>query len=256
MVATPDVTNVNVDPATDSEADVAMSDRVADELATLGCAVVESHLAQRRLVCGQCSGLSLRMPEPDGAERINSRAALPYQVSRRDPLGRAIGKTNTHVVDATAGLGGDTLLLSMMGLHVVAIEQSPILFVILRDRIDNMLTVEQRSRVRLCFGDSQLLLPTLPPPVDVVYLDPMFPPRRKTSALPKKELMELRELAAKPASGSELLNTALGVAVNRVVVKRLPESEPIGRAPDWQHQGKTVRYDVYASQSAARERHQ
>lgn len=225
-----------------------MSEDVTRELAALGCCAVSVDRASRKIVCSHDSGLSLCTTGPNGSERINSRAPLPYQVSRRDPLGRAIGKGNTQVVDATAGLGGDTLLMLMMGLHVVAIEQSPILYVLLKDRLETMLSAERFGRAQLRCADSNLELTSLSAAPDVVYLDPMFPPRRKTSALPKKELMELRQLAAQPQSGVKLLDTALGVASNRVVVKRLPESEPIAAAPDWHHEGKTVRYDVYRCQ--------
>lgn len=250
MAATTPEVSLCVIPASASERDVTLSDAVTRELAALGCCTVSVDRASRKLVCSHELGLSLRTTGPGGSERINSRAPLPYQVSRRDPLGRAIGKGNTQVVDATAGLGGDTLLMLMMGLHVVAIEQSPILYVLLRDRLDTVLSAEQRSRAQLHCGDSNNALTTLSTTPEVVYLDPMFPPRRKTSALPKKELMELRELAAEPQSGVKLLDTALGVAGNRVVVKRLPESEPIAAVPDWHHAGKTVRYDVYRCQTS------
>ena len=81
--------------------------------------------------------------------------------------------------------------------------------------------------------------------VDVVYLDPMFPERRK-SAQVKKELQMLQMLATCEPSPEHLLTAALATAAKRVVVKR-PRRAPCftTRSPSHSLSGKTIRFDVY-----------
>jgi len=244
------VPGIAVAAASDCSADRAFADVTARRLISLNFPLVDAEQADRFLVCSAATGLSLRSGSIDGVQHIASRVPGPYRVGRRDPLGRAIGRHTTAVVDATAGLGGDMVLMLTMGVRVIGIEQSPLLFVLLSDRLDNASGGIAPQRFDLHCADSNLFLDQLVPAPQVIYLDPMFPARRKTSALPKKELVELRSLAARPESATALLSTARRVARSRVVVKRLPESAPIAEQPDWSHEAKTVRYDVYRAKDA------
>ena len=79
---------------------------------------------------------------------------------------------------------------------------------------------------------------------DVVYLDPMFPPKQK-SALVKKEMRILRQLVGDDADAGELFELACALARQRVVVKRLRHAEPLAPNPTHSHRDKTTRYDVY-----------
>lgn len=79
---------------------------------------------------------------------------------------------------------------------------------------------------------------------DVVYLDPMFPPRNKT-ALPARPLQVLREIVGEDApDASELLALARRSALGRVVMKQRAHAPAVGE-PDWRVAGRTVRFDVY-----------
>ena len=55
-------------------------------------------------------------------------------------------------------------------------------------------------------------------PVDVIYLDPMFPGEGRT-ALPKRELQLLRELTGDDEGGAQLLALARTRARRRVVMQ-------------------------------------
>ena len=79
---------------------------------------------------------------------------------------------------------------------------------------------------------------------DVIYLDPMFPGRRK-KALPNKRMQYLNMLLgeSEPFDAS-LLELARQRARNRVVLKRRLK-DPELLAPDWALKGRSVRYDVY-----------
>jgi len=192
-------------------------------------------------------GLELRSGGIGGSIRIG--AALPERrkVSRSDPLGRALGTSCRSVVDATAGIGTDSLGMVQMGYEVTAIESVPLIAVLLADRLSRSGRVAASVPVHV--GNANIILGELESAPDAVYLDPMFPGRRRASALPRKELVALAELTD-PVDGDEsvarsLLDTALLTATNRVVVKRLPESPELKAGPNHSLGGKTVRYDVY-----------
>lgn len=187
-------------------------------------------------------GLVLRDPlEPKGviSTAFDSKR---WHISRRNPLGRAIGRGIERVVDATAGLGGDSALLVRMGYRVVAIERSPILGAML---IAGVSGTKWNQRVSVEIGDSQSLLATLDPSPEVVYLDPMYPQKRRSSALSKRSLRVLRVLVGDDQDADQLFGAARAVADRRVVVKRPIHAPPLCREPDFSHQGKMARYDVY-----------
>lgn len=166
----------------------------------------------------------------------------PPGLSRRQPLLRALGRGARQVVDATAGLGGDACLLAWAGLEVLALERSPVVAALLADALEN--APAGAPRPALLPGDARELLPALSPAPGVVYLDPMFPPRRRDSALARKAPRALRRVVGEDPDAGELLAVARRCATARVVVKRPPEAEPLA-PPDIQYRGKLARYDVY-----------
>jgi len=83
------------------------------------------------------------------------------------------------------------------------------------------------------------------PAVDVVYLDPMFPPRDK-SALVKKEMRAFHDVVGSDDDADALLAPALKLAQKRVVVKRPGYAGFLaGVAPTMAVTGKNNRFDVY-----------
>jgi 16S rRNA (guanine1516-N2)-methyltransferase len=93
-------------------------------------------------------------------------------------------------------------------------------------------------------GDAIELIQNYTP--DVIYLDPMFSARRKSSALPKKPAQVLQALAV--AGGEAKLLAAARRSVGRVVVKRPQDGPPIEADPTLVFSGRLVRYDVYLQQ--------
>ena len=94
-------------------------------------------------------------------------------------------------------------------------------------------------------GDSTELLKVMQPP-DVIYIDPMLPPRKKGSHV-KEEMRVLQMLLGNDAESPELFPVAQSVARKRVVVKRPLKAKPIVsfRKPGLVLKGKTTRFDVY-----------
>jgi 16S rRNA (guanine1516-N2)-methyltransferase len=174
---------------------------------------------------------------------------------RRQALARAVGLKRgwqPAVIDATAGLGRDGFILACLGCRVHMLERSPILAVLLEDALQRLQKSKQiteiiRKRLHFTATDSMDFLQKLRQEdyPDVVYLDPMYPERTKSS-LVKKEMRILRGLAGDDKDAAKLLTTSLGCARNRVVVKR-PRLAPIlgSCSPSHQITGKTSRFDVY-----------
>jgi len=193
---------------------------------------------------------------PVYADFVTGKAAYrrAQGIGKKQPIAKAVGvKPNTFpsMIDATAGLGQDALLLATLGCQVRLIERSPIIAALLSDALQRALadvaTAEIAQRMRLIqadAGDFLGNLDTLEQP-DVIYLDPMFPKRNK-SALVKKEMQLFQLLLDSNDSGDDLLAIALNHAKQRVVVKR-PSKAPYlaGIKPNLQFNAGKIRFDVY-----------
>lgn len=152
-----------------------------------------------------------------------------------------------RVVDATAGLGEDALLLAAAGHTVQLFEQNPVIAAMLRDALSRAARepalAEIVGRMTLTEGDSVQELRRIAPP-DAVVLDPMFPERRKSGLIGKK-LQLLQVLEAPCADEQALLQAAIDAQPGRIVIKR-PLKGPFlaGRRPGYSLTGKAIRYDV------------
>jgi len=174
---------------------------------------------------------------------------------RSQALARAIGlKKRWHpaVIDATAGLGRDAFILAHLGCLVHMIERSPILAALLEDGLQRAVEAEitakiVRNRLYLTHADSRVVLQKLTQDElpDVIYLDPMYPERTKSSMV-KKEMRILREVAGDDKDAAALLKIAMERTRNRVVVKRPRLAPPLkDMLPSHEISGKTSRFDVY-----------
>lgn len=156
------------------------------------------------------------------------------------------------VLDATAGLGQDAFILASAGCQVTLIERSAILHALLADGLrrgiasENARVAASAARMVLVHGDSaNLSSDQVAQKPEVVYLDPMFPERRK-SAKVKKNMFLLQQLLDDDVASADLLHNALQLAQKRVVVKRPRHADFLeGRRPSHQLVGKTSRFDVY-----------
>ncbi len=179
---------------------------------------------------------------------------------RGQPLAKAVGLkggANPTIIDATAGLGRDAFVMASLGAQVMLIERSPIIAALLEDGLgrashDIELKTIVTDRMNLVTADAIKWLADLPTEnhPDVVYMDPMYPHRNK-SALVKKEMRVLRQLAGDDEDASQLLHAALTCAKRRVTVKR-PRTAPIlsgkilnNRKPNGTVESKNTRYDIY-----------
>jgi 16S rRNA (guanine1516-N2)-methyltransferase len=188
-------------------------------------------------------GLSVDIEPRNGEQRS-------YPAPKQGALAQAIGRKTKTIVDATTGWGQDSLCLSRMGYDVSCIERSPVMAELLADAFKRLEQQDWMQRLalstpKLCMGNAIELLATLSTPPDCIYLDPMFPPKRKKSALAKKEMMVLRDLLGNDADKEQLFTAALQATGKRVVVKSPDYAEPLGGKPTESFSGKLLRYDVY-----------
>ena len=154
------------------------------------------------------------------------------------------------ILDATAGLGRDAFLLAQLGCSVTLIERHPLIGALLADgRGRALLDLEvgpiiQRMHLRL--GNAIELIKDWPDePPQVIYLDPMFPHREKSS-LVKKEMRVFRPLVGDDDDAPQLLQSALELATHRVVIKRPRKAPSVGgKPPGYVLEGKSCRYDIY-----------
>ncbi len=165
-------------------------------------------------------------------------------------LAQALGRKTRTVVDATTGWAQDSLHIFRMGYELLCIERSPVMAELLVDGFARLAQLDWMQRLklespRLLQGNAIDLLANLETPPDCIYLDPMFPPKRKKSALAKKSMMILRDLLGDDQDKEQLFEAALKAAGKRVVVKSPDYAEPLGGKPSQSFQGKLLRYDVY-----------
>ncbi len=160
------------------------------------------------------------------------------------------------VLDATAGLGGDSIQLASWGFDVVACERNEKVFKLIQDGVSRLQLASQinanlkvaAANLKVVNADSLKLMSEVT--ADVIYLDPMYPDL-KSSALPKKEMQLLRKLFTDVDPEREtldLLTQALKFAKMRVVLKR-PPAAPILEKPSHSLEGKAVRFDIYITKN-------
>ncbi len=176
----------------------------------------------------------------------------PQGRRKNQPLARALGRREgsspLRVLDATAGLGQDSFLIAALGHEVFAVERSPVVAALLREGLAQAAATSPEivARISLLETDArELTQKSVTPLWDVVYLDPMFPPRGK-SAREKKAMRILRRIVGEDLDAAELFAMACTMATKRVVVKRPTHAPPLAPHPVTAHAAKGIRYDVYS----------
>ncbi|WP_113907555.1 class I SAM-dependent methyltransferase [Aliidiomarina celeris] len=177
---------------------------------------------------------------------------------KQEAVVRAVGVAKGYrpkVLDATAGLGRDGMMLAHAGCTVALLERQPAVYALLRYAVEQ---AQQDERIGAWVTERVTVLPfgsllaegSLRADIvewapEAIYLDPMFPERGKTAAV-KKDMQMLQQLVGADSDADGLLPAALALASYRVVVKR-PASAPYlaGQKPTSQVVTKKHRFDLY-----------
>ena len=151
------------------------------------------------------------------------------------------------VVDATAGLGEDSLLLAAAGFSVVMFERDKTIAALLEDGLARAAHDERLSslvaRMTLRKEDSIAALASGSMHADVILLDPMFPARTKSASV-KKKFQLIHGLEEPCTDERELLDAACAACPRKIVIKRPPKGPWLAqRKPSYSLTGKAVRYD-------------
>jgi 16S rRNA (guanine1516-N2)-methyltransferase len=255
-------------------------------LATADCRPASYRLAQNLLALGAitteepgepglelvCAGDGLRLcAYPESGTAIDLHIDLAggtrgYRHRRaagsKEDLVRALGRLrrDSQVLDASAGLGRDALVLAAWGFEVVALERHALLAALLADAMERASAHEALraalARVDLRHGDVREWLSRHGRIFDAAVFDPMFPSRRKDAEV-KKEMQVLHRLlgADSDPDAPETLTALLRHVRHCVVVKRPLHAPVIGDLePARSLRGRSTRFDVYLPAVAAKHR--
>ncbi len=214
-------------------------------------------------------GLELRLPEerPGGGVRGEIESTLVRRLESGHPLRRIVhglAETPGPVVDLTGGLGADTAVAAAAAdRRVIAFERHPVVAALLEDGRRRAVAagLEPATRIEVHLGDAieGLRRDAIPPAL--VMIDPMFPPRRKSSALPPKPMQRLRSLLHREgvtetevdAEVRAFLLAAEQAGAGRIVLKRPPEAivpETSLGPPTFEISTKLLRWSVWERRAA------
>lgn len=161
----------------------------------------------------------------------------------------SVTKTNEEhpkAIDATAGMGEDSILLAAAGYDVTLFEQNPVIAALLKDAMrrakKHPVLGEIVARMHLIEGNSIEHMPNMEG-FDIIFLDPMFPARQKSGLINKK--LQLIQKLEQPCFEEEaLLEAAIKAHPKKIVIKRpLKGANLAGREPGYSVKGKAIRYD-------------
>jgi 16S rRNA (guanine1516-N2)-methyltransferase len=166
----------------------------------------------------------------------------------KDPLAKAIGlkkgKPKPSVLDATAGMLGDSLLMYAYGIdRLTCCERNPIVACLVQNAID---IAELSIDFFHCNSLEKKFLHSDLEQFDVIFYDPMYK-EKNNKAAPKKEMAIFREIVGPDDDLGEVAMLLKQRAKERLVIKRSNKSLPIIKNPSHTISGKSTSYDVYLS---------
>lgn len=182
------------------------------------------------------------------ATKVDSKSTNNLQPSTA-PSSKLPLANGLKAIDATAGMGEDAFIIAANGYDVTLHEQNPVIALLLKDAIRRAkkqpALKDIASRMTVVEGNSIEILSNRLDPVDVIYLDPMFPGRQKSSLINKK-LQLIQKMESPCSEEHELFDAAIKAGPEKIVVKR-PLKAPwlAEKKPTYSLDGKAIRYDCY-----------
>ncbi|MCK5727358.1 MAG: class I SAM-dependent methyltransferase [Thiotrichaceae bacterium] len=179
-----------------------------------------------------------------------------YGGGKGQQLAKALGFnkfSHPTIIDATAGLGRDAFVIASLGGTVTLLERQPAVALLLKNALlrglqskePELLTILQR--MTFYTENSTDYIEALDPKdyPDVIYIDPMFPERRKKAKV-KKDMQFFHSLVGQDHDAEKLLQIALQCAKKRIVVKRPRTADSLAQlSPAFVFKGQSTRYDIY-----------
>jgi 16S rRNA (guanine1516-N2)-methyltransferase len=172
----------------------------------------------------------------------------PFQALKASGVRKAMGKNikGLSILDACAGFGDDTLGLRR-DCALTMVEQNLRTALFLAERLYMLEPAEEATPVLVTDNVVNVLEQASFGQWDIIYLDPMFPERKK-QALPKRGMQTLSQLQAgqETTDVELLLEQSKQIAGLRTVLKRRSKDPRLG-TPNHQVMGAKVRFDIYLS---------
>ena len=180
------------------------------------------------------------------------KGALGWRLARpqhETHLKKAIGKTDRplRILDATAGLLGDSMIMLALGHSVTAYEQSKILYTMLSNEL-NQLPETDSNLLNFKLINSNVCETNFnEKSFDIIYFDPMYPEDKASSArrsdLKKiNSILEIEGLASDPESTFNYLRS---IPSTKLIVKRPLKVDAFEGSINYKITGKSVRFDIY-----------
>jgi 16S rRNA (guanine1516-N2)-methyltransferase len=180
------------------------------------------------------------------------KGALGWRLARpqhETHLKKAIGKTDRplRILDATAGLLGDSMIMLALGHSVTAFEQSKILYTMLNNELNQLSEIDSNLLNFKLINSDVCKTKFNERSFDVIYFDPMYPKDKASSArrsdLKKiNSILEIEGLASDPESTFTYLRS---IPKTKLIVKRPLKVDAFEGSINYQILGKSVRFDIY-----------
>ena len=180
------------------------------------------------------------------------KGALGWRLARAQHethLKKAIGKTDQplRILDATAGLLGDSMIMLALGHSVTAYEQSKILYTMLNNQLNQLSETDSNLLNFQLINSNVCETKFSEESFDVIYFDPMYPEDKASNArrsdLKKiNSILQIEGLASDPESTFTYLRN---IPSTKLIVKRPLKADAFKGSINYQVFGKSVRFDIY-----------
>ena len=172
------------------------------------------------------------------------------RVNHERNLRKALGKTDKQlsIFDSTAGLLTDTMIFLSLGHKVVAVEQSKIIYSLVKDAILRAKNMIPELKNLIFLNDNSLnVYKSISKGFDVIYLDPMYPylhkKNKKSGRLENiKKILEIENLTD---NGENLVKDFFNLEYKKIILKRPLKYRKNYSNINYQVLGKTTRFDIY-----------
>ena len=146
---------------------------------------------------------------------------------------------NSTILDCTAGLGRDGVLLSKLGYDVTMIEKNPILILML----NNYLSRTKDVKAKLLYGDSLSYVRIAKKIFDYIYIDFMF--EKKNNAKPSKYDLFLRSINYNENNKLTFIEEMINYCKKRIIVKEPIKSKSKIIDCDFEIKTKLIKYKIF-----------
>ncbi len=147
------------------------------------------------------------------------------RVNHERNLRKALGKTDKQlsIFDSTAGLLTDTMIFLSLGHKVVAVEQSKIIYSLVKDAILRAKDKIPELKNLIFLNENSLeVYKSMSKEFDVIYLDPMYPSlNKKNKKLGKLEnIKKILEIENFTNCGENLVKDFFDLEYKKIILKR------------------------------------